>query len=38
LHRGEWLQLLNHLLMILNHFLSELFDFGIFGFLQSDLA
>ena len=38
LHHGEWLQLLDHLLMILNHLLRELFDFGIFRLLQSDLT
>jgi hypothetical protein len=34
----EWLQLFDHLLMILDHLLCELLHFGILGFLQGKLA
>ena len=35
---AQRLQLVDHLLMICNHLLRELFDFRIFRFLQRDLA
>lgn len=38
LQHGEWLKLVDHFLMVFDHLLGELFDFGILGTLERDLA